>query len=106
MKNFQFDPWLPIIISNFRSFRHEETNQDINYFRRNNSIYIHALNSHVGPDVVDSLFLSDFYNKLMNVVVLTKNGATKDSFLMWTKSPCNFVGPKVTKVWTTYSGFR
>ena len=55
---------------------------------------------------MDSLFLSEFYNKLMNVVVLTKNGATKDSFLMWTKSPCNSVGPKITNVWTKYSGFR
>ena len=102
----KFDPWLPIIISNFRSFRHEETNQDTNYFRRNDSLYIHVLNSHEGPDVVNSLFSSDFYNKLMTVMVFTRKGAAKDSFLMWTKSPCNSVGPKVTNTWTKYSGFR
>ena len=53
-----------------------------------------------------SLFLSDFYSKVVNAVSMTKSKSLGDSWLMWTKSPCDNVPPQLTNVWTQFSGFR
>ena len=80
--------------------------EDSHYLRRNQSFYIHVLNDDAGHEEVKSLFLSNFYKKILNAVVLTKKRSPKSSFLMWTKSPCNSVAPKLTNVWTEAFGFR
>ena len=90
----------------YRSVRHLDKIEDSHYLRRNQSFYIHVLNDDAGHEEVKSLFLSNFYRKILNAVVLTKKRSPKSSFLMWTKSPCNSVAPKLTNVWTEASGFR
>lgn len=80
--------------------------EDSYYLRRNQSFYIHVLNDDAGHEEVKSLFLSNFYGKILNAVALTKNRSPESSFSMWTKSPCDSVAPKLTNVWTEASGFR
>lgn len=80
--------------------------EDSYYLRRNSSFYTHVLNDDSGQEEVKTLFMSDFYTKVLNVVTLTRNGLAKDSFVMWTKSPCDSVAPEMTNVWTKSFGFR
>ena len=78
---------------------------DSYYLRRNQSFYIHVLNDDVDQEKVESLFLSNFYSKVLNAVALTKS-KSKDSFMVWTKSPCDSVLPKLANIWSKSSGFR
>ena len=87
-----------------RSVRHQDQIEDSYYLRRNQSFYLHILNSYEGQKEVQSLFLSEFYKKVLNAVAMTRS--SNDSFLMWLKSPCDSVAPKLTNVWTTLSGLR
>ena len=59
-----------------------------------------------GLEGVKFLFLSDFYSKVLNAVAMTRSKTLRDSWLMWTKSPCDNVAPQLTNVWTQFSGFR
>ena len=59
-----------------------------------------------GLEGVKFLFLSDFYSKVLNAVAMTRSKTLRDSWLMWTKSPCDNVPPQLTNVWTQFSGFR
>lgn len=94
------------IYDNFRSLLHQEKIEDTYYLRRNQSIYIHLLNDDTSLEEVKLLFSSEFYSKVLHAVALTKNMKTQDSLSMWTKSPCDSVGPILTNVWTKSSGFR
>ena len=91
---------------NFRSVWHKDEIEDSYYLRRKDSFFIHVLNNDSGREEVQALFLSDFYSKVLNAVALTRNDLAKDSYLMWTKSPCDSVPPNLTNVWTKSVGFR
>ena len=97
---------MDIFLTNFRSVRHLDIIEDSYYLRRNHSSYIHVLKDDAGHEEVKSLFLSDFFSKVLNAVALTRSKSRSDSFLMWTKSPCDTKAPKLTNVWTKFSGFR
>ena len=107
--NIHQDPplsqWNNFSSSNFRSNRNLPIVEDSYYLRRNQSFYIHVLNDGADREEVESLFLSNFYSKVLNPVAITR-GKSKDSFLVWTKSPCDSVPPKLANVWTKSSGFR
>ena len=94
------------VFSTIRSLLNQEKIEDSYYLRRNNLFYIHVLNDVATPSEVRSLFSSDFYNKILNAVALTTKDLAKDSFSMWTKSPCHSMAPKLTNVWTKSFGFR
>ena len=89
-----------------RSVRHEDKGEHSYYLRRNQSFYIHVLNDWTTQEEVKSLFLSDFYSKVLNTVAVIWDNSAKDSLSMWTKSPCDSMGPKLTNVWKKSSGFR
>ena len=80
--------------------------EDSHYLRRNQSFYIHVLNDDAGYEKARSLFQSNFYTKVLNAVVMTRNRSPKSSYLIWTKSPCVSVAQKLTNKWTAASGFR
>ena len=90
----------------FRSVRHMDIIEDSYYLRRNHSSYIHVLKDDASHEEMKSLFLGDFYSKVVNVVGMTKSKSLRDSWPMWTKSPCDNVPPQLTNVWTQFSGFR
>ena len=94
------------IFSTSRSVLHQESIEDSYYLRRHNSFYIHVLNAVATQSEVTLLFSIDFYNKVLNAVALTTNDIAKDSFSVWTKSPCLSTAAKLTNVWTKSSGFR
>ena len=91
---------------NFRSVWHKDEIEDSYYLRRKDSFFIHVLNDDSSQEEVQALFLSDFYSKVLNAVALTRSNLAKDSFFMWTKSPCDAVSPKLTNVWTKSFGLR
>ena len=64
------------------------------------------MNDVAGQEEVKSLFSGSFYSKVLNAVAMTRDNLVKDSILMWKKSPCATVSPKVTNVWKESSGFR
>ena len=63
------------------------------------------MNDLTTQEEVKSLFLSDFYSKVLNTVAVIWDSSAKDSLSLWTKSPCESVGPKLTNVWKKSSGF-
>ena len=97
--------WHNFSSSNLRSNRNLPIVEDSYYLRRNQSFYIHVLNDGADQKEVKSLFLSNFYSKVLNAVAITRS-KSKDSFLVWTKSPCDSVPPKLANIWTKSSGFR
>ena len=97
--------WHNFSSSNLRSNRNLPIVEDSYYLRRNQSFYIHVLNDGADQEEVGSLFLSNFYSKVLNAVAITRS-KSKDSFLVWTKSPCDSVPPKLASFWTKSSGFR
>ena len=94
------------IFSTSRTVRIQEGVEDSYYLRRNQSFYIHVVNDVAARNEVRSLFSSDFYNKVSNAVALTTINSAKESFSIWTKSPCHSMATKLTNVWTKSSGFR
>ena len=108
-RNIYQDPplsnWRNFSSSNLRSNRNLPIVEDSYYLRRNQSFYIHVLNDGADQEEVGSLFLSNFYSKVLNAVAITRS-KSKDSFLVWTKSPCDSVPPKLANIWTKSSGFR
>ena len=80
--------------------------EDSYYLRRKNSFYVHLLKDGTRQEEVKFLFSSDFHAKVLNVVALTRSDSSKDSFLIWTKPPCESLAPKLTNIWTKSSGFR
>ena len=80
--------------------------EDSYYLRRDHSFYILVVDDDADQEQVKSLFSSDFFTKVLNAVALTGNRPITESSVMWTKSPCQSVGPKLTNVWTQSSGFR
>ena len=80
--------------------------EDSYYLRRKNSFYVHMLKDGTSQEEVKFLFSSDFHAKVLNVVALTRSDSSKDSFLIWTKPPCESLAPKLTNIWTKSSGFR
>ena len=92
--------------ADFRSIKHEDAIEDTYFLRRRDSYYIYVFNEGTNQEDIKALFSSDFNEKVLNAVALTKQKASNDSFLLWTKSPCDSLPPKLTNIWKTSTGFR
>ena len=92
--------------ADFRSIKREDAMEDTYFLRRRNSYYVYVFNEGTNQEDIKALFSSDFNEKVLNAVALTKQKASNDSFLLWTKSPCDSLPPKLTNIWKTSTGFR
>ena len=57
-------------------------------------------------DEVRMFLGNSFYKKVLNAVVVVKDNLTEGTYNVWTKSPCQYVAPKLTNVWTMSTGTR
>ena len=73
---------------------------------QSNKFFTHIFSSETSQLDVQRLFRSDFYTKVLNAVALTHQAKEDDTYLVWTKSPCSGVPPKLTNKWSKSTGFR
>ena len=90
----------------FSTLKLYKTREHSYLLRRKDAFYYHVLEEKAGVDQVKSLFLSDFHAKVLDVVAFTPIDLSKDSYLMWTKLPCDSLPPKLANIWTRNLGFR
>ena len=73
---------------------------------QSNKFFTHIFTSEMSQHDVERLFQSDFYTKVLNAVALTQEVMEENTYLVWTKSPCSAVPPKLTNKWSKSTGFR
>ena len=68
--------------------------------------FTHLMSGQLDQGEVRMLFRNSFYEKVLNAVVVVKDHMAEGTYKVWAKSPCQYVPPKLTNVWTMSTGMR